>query len=383
MAFEVKAMRKWDFQSINQATTCLTSWFSGTPSETEALWRCLMFLDNKLPSQSPSTIIPSSNQPLLLKDQNQVKSPPDEDVEFFDVRKCNHPESVMCCGLESDTCLCDESIDVQLLEFKLPTKQQLDQPGDIESMEYKDTLLKFHFNDRDLPFIFKDIITTDLRLLTLLESGLPSWVIFLQSYPLFCKVYRPWMRPLVRTLYITISLITCMIGFYDLYKNVPLMKTMVSNVCGPLFSWIENWDMVSRIQYIGTMLFLQNFEKAMRWSLKIGRVLKLSLLLLAKPLMEPLQDLVEYTLPLWVFLGQGIVKIYHLVSLALFSIFNLVFGLLRILFTPFIMLYKYLASIGMLFCITLQSFFLCRTFGEIALSERNSKQMLLKAYLEK
>ena len=299
---------------------------------------------------------PSLNRPLLLEDQNQVQSPPDEDVEFFEVGKCNHHESGMCCSLESDECFCNEPIDEQLFEFKFPNKRQLNQPGEIESMEYKDTLLKFHFNDRDLPFIFKDIITTDLRLLTLLESGLPSWVIFLQSYPLFCKVYRPWMRPLVRTLYITISLITCMIGFYDLYKNVPLMKAMVSNVCGPLFSWIENWDMVSRIQYIGTMLFLQNFEKAMRWSLKIGRVLKLSLLLVAKPLIEPLQDLVEYTLPLWVLLGQGAVKFYHLLSLALFFIFNVVFGLLRILFTPFMMLFKHLAPIGMLLYVTPPSF---------------------------
>ncbi|XP_052627383.1 uncharacterized protein LOC128133908 [Lactuca sativa] len=108
-----------------------------------------------------------------------------------------------------------------------------------EPSESRDVLLLFKFNNHDLPFELKEIIVSDLRLLTLLEAGLPSWVIFSQSYPVFCHSYRPWMCPLARALYVIISIVTVVIGFYDLYKNVPVLKATASRLCGPLFDWIE------------------------------------------------------------------------------------------------------------------------------------------------
>ncbi|KAE8654909.1 hypothetical protein F3Y22_tig00117034pilonHSYRG00149 [Hibiscus syriacus] len=132
-------------------------------------------------------------------------------------------------------------------------------------LELTSIVRKPKFDDKDLPFKLKQIITPDLRLLRLLEAGLPSWALFLQSYPGFCHIYRPWMCPLARALYVLISIITVLIGFFDLYKNVPLLKAAASHLCGPLLDWIENWEMVTRIKYLGTMLFLQNFEKAMHW----------------------------------------------------------------------------------------------------------------------
>lgn len=71
------------------------------------------------------------------------------------------------------------------------------------------------------------------------------------------------MPPLFRIFYTLISLITVIIGFYDLYKNVyvPLLKATASRLCGPLFKWIEAWDRISRIRYLGTMAFLRNLEK--------------------------------------------------------------------------------------------------------------------------
>ena len=120
----------------------------------------------------------------------------------------------------------------------------------IEAIKYRDTLLQCSFDDRDLPSELRPIITSELRLLTLLESGLPSWVVFLQSYPVLCALYRPWMRPVFRAMYVLASLVTVIIGFYDLYKNVPLLKSAVSRLlCGPIFKWIESWDMLSRIRY--------------------------------------------------------------------------------------------------------------------------------------
>ncbi|KAI3992708.1 hypothetical protein MKX01_021669 [Papaver californicum] len=97
-----------------------------------------------------------------------------------------------------------------------------------EATQHRDVLILFRFNDHDLPFKLRQIIMSDLRLLTLLESGLPSWVIFLQSYPLFFHLYRPWMCLVARAFYVLISVVTVVIGFYDLYKNVPVLKATVS-----------------------------------------------------------------------------------------------------------------------------------------------------------
>ncbi|KAC9767784.1 hypothetical protein E3N88_45284 [Mikania micrantha] len=60
-----------------------------------------------------------------------------------------------------------------------------------------------------------------------------------------------------------------LIGFYDLYKNIPVLKATASRLFGPLFDWIETWEMVSRIKYLGTMLFLHNAEKAIMWLLML------------------------------------------------------------------------------------------------------------------
>ncbi|CAO2839926.1 unnamed protein product [Amaranthus hypochondriacus] len=329
MAFEVKSMKKWDFHSIDQAFTCIESWFVGSRSEKASLLKSLMFLDDKVPTHSPRKVKISFKD--LVENGKHTKSSSIDDI--LDLKECNQHSS-------------DPS----------KTPRKLQEP-DLEFVHYKDTLLKFYFDDRDLPFTFKRIITSDLKLLTLLETGLPSWVIFLQSYPLFCSVYRPWMRPLVRMLYVLISLVTCVIGFYDLYKNVPLLKDTASHICGPLIDWIEDWDMISRVRYLGTMLFIQNFEKAMRWSLKIGRVLKLMLLILTKPLMEPLQDLIEFTSPVWVLFCEVGSDLYRIVSFILVFISDLVLNLLELLFSPFQLLYSYISTIGMNFCITFGVYF--------------------------
>uniref|UniRef100_A0A0D9WKN1 Uncharacterized protein n=1 Tax=Leersia perrieri TaxID=77586 RepID=A0A0D9WKN1_9ORYZ len=159
-----------------------------------------------------------------------------------------------------------------------------------------DTLLLLRFSDSAVPEKLRQIIMSDIRLLTLLESGLPAWVIFLQSYPLLCLLYRPWMRPLARTLYLLASLSTLLIGFYDLYKNVPLLKAAAARLCGPLFGWIETWDMLTRIQYLGTILFLRNhLRKILQALLALLRMARALLRPLASPLLH-LFDLLADTL---------------------------------------------------------------------------------------
>lgn len=204
----------------------------------------------------------------------------------------------------------------------------------VEATQYKDVLILFRFNNRDLPFRLRQIIMSDLRLLTLLEAGLPSWVIFLQSYPGFCHLYRPWMCPLARALYVLISVVTVLIGFYDLYKNVPVLKATASRLCGPLFDWIETWEMVSRIKYLGTMLFLHNFQKAVEWFLTITRATRSFLSVFAQPLAQPLLDFFGFFLPIWNVLIEVVQSFCSVIWIMIGSSFSLVENLVEILLLP-------------------------------------------------
>ena len=70
----------------------------------------------------------------------------------------------------------------KIIDYRLiiPTGRTVQSSSKI--VDYKDVLIIFKFNDVWLPFELKKVITYDLRLLRLLKSGLPSWVIFFQSY---------------------------------------------------------------------------------------------------------------------------------------------------------------------------------------------------------
>ncbi|CAN6471981.1 unnamed protein product [Victoria cruziana] len=200
--------------------------------------------------------------------------------------------------------------------------------------DYKDVFVLIKFNDRNLPFGLRQIIMSDLRLLTLLESGLPSWAIFLQSYPVFCQFYRPWMRPLARIFYVVISVMTVLVGFYDLYKNVPVLKLAAARLCGPFFDWIESLEMVSRVKYLGTMIFLHNFEKAIRWLLMVARATRTLLSVLVSPVADPLIDLFGFLLPLWNLCFQTAWGIYSAIWIIFESVSSTVLDIVHFLLQP-------------------------------------------------
>lgn len=216
----------------------------------------------------------------------------------------------------------------------------------VEATQYRDVLILFRFNDHDLPFTLRKIIMSDLRLLTLLEAGLPSWVIFLQSYPVFCHVYRPWMCPLVRALYVLISVVTVLIGFYDLYKNVPVLKATASRLFGPLFDWIETWEMITRIKYLGTMLFLHNFQKAVKWFLTIRSTTRSFLSILTQPLAQPLVACFEFLLPASNLLIDIIERLFSVIWILIGSSCSLVETLAEIFLFPIWFVVSAIWSIG-------------------------------------
>ena len=204
----------------------------------------------------------------------------------------------------------------------------------VEATQYRDVLILFRFDDHDLPFILGKIIMSDLRLLTLLEAGLPSWVLFLQSYPGFCHLYRPWMCPLARALYVLISIVTVLIGFYDLYKNVPVLKATASRLFGPLFDWIETWEMITRIKYLGTMLFLHNFQKAVKWFLTIRSTTRSFLSVITQPLAKPILEVVEIILPVWNLLINIVEGFFSVIWVLIGSSCSLVGNLVEIFLFP-------------------------------------------------
>lgn len=217
----------------------------------------------------------------------------------------------------------------------------------LEPSTYKDVLICFRFDDHDLPFRLKEVILSDVKLLTLLEYGLPSWVIFFQSYPVFCKIYRPWMCPLARALYVLMSLITVLIGFYDLYKNVPMLKATASRLFGPFFGWIETWEMISRLKYLGTMLFLHNFQQAFTWSLKIVSAAKSALSVLTKPIAGPILEVFEFTLPMWNLCSETLGYLSSVVMVSLETSWTVVIGTLEMIVWPFWFVFSTMVSIGM------------------------------------
>ena len=332
IAIETKSMRKWEFYSINEALHCTPSWFSGTPSETQRLQSNLVLLRNKIPSHSPRGITVASKEQ-LFEDTSPAQRLPEE--IFFDARECSFDMQ------DNRTMEVEELINGK-------KEQNTEDEINIASLGFKDTLLLLWFNDRDLPIILRQVITSNSRLLALLELGLPTWVIFLQSYPLFSKVYHPWMQPLVRILYVLISLITMIIGFYDLYKNVPLLKATASHLFGPIFKWIEKSEMITRIFYLGTMLFVQNFGKALEWVLMMMRVIKTPVSILMTPFMDPLEGMVEVISSIWNILAETGEQFFYTAQLMAESLCSMVVDLTQVLISPFELLYSLVSTLGII-----------------------------------
>lgn len=102
---------------------------------------------------------------------------------------------------------------------------------------YNQTLVAY-FDDPVIPFFFRDLVKNpeNKHLLRMYERGIPSWAVFLPSYGL---PYRPWMRSLMAFLIFCVSLVTMLLGFYDLYKYIPMLRESLHAVFGSLFETFE------------------------------------------------------------------------------------------------------------------------------------------------
>ncbi|TVU28700.1 hypothetical protein EJB05_20230 [Eragrostis curvula] len=350
MAVESKIMKRWEFESVNQALESIRIWFSGNGSERKLLQNylnCISSNDDEfydarkdfLPSEWDSENLTSDNDDsgyvqCIMESSSLTGS-------SFTQPPCAGPYKRRKITKSDDGSMPEESYSEVVISPRYSSSpcsscgsdSECDQQV-VEPCTYKDVLICFRFNDHDLPFRLKEVILPDVRLLTLLEYGLPSWVIFLQSYPVFCKIYRPWMCPLARALYVLMSIITVLIGFYDLYKNVPMLKATASRLFGPLFDWIETWEMITRLKYLGTMLFLHNFQQAFTWSLKIVNAAKSALSVLTKPILGPLLEVFEFTLPIWNLFAETVGYLSSVVMVSLETSWSVVISTMQMIIWP-------------------------------------------------
>ncbi|CAF2122553.1 unnamed protein product [Brassica napus] len=354
LAIEAKLMRRWEFESIDQAVTNMSQWFSGSKSERSCLMEYLdttkgeVFHDAEADFSKASPV--DDDEDKLCSDYVSVENnSPCRSRSVFGVDHSttadydeNEPHTPPLTGpykRRRVTKAISSGVEFDYMEEtpKRKDNHPFDQPdgeNTIEATQYKDVLVLVRFGDRDLPFKFREVIMSDVRLLTLLEAGLPSWVLFLQSYPGFCHLYRPWMCLLARTLYVIISIITVVIGFYDLYKNVPVLKATASRLCGPLFDWVETWDMVSRIKYLGTMLFLHNVQKAVKWAMTMVRAVQSFVSLLVMPLVNPLLEVLGLLLPVWNSLAETVESLVSVVWIVVESCCSLVGDVVELVLLP-------------------------------------------------
>ncbi|KAM6572572.1 hypothetical protein CsatA_016652 [Cannabis sativa] len=364
LAIEAKFMQRWEFDSIAQAANCMSSWFSGTTSEKLLLKEYLdsvvgdVFYDTKedfLDSISDDDAENICNDSLSIEDDSLLSLGSKfgvssvSDVDENDVHHTPPP----LCGPWKRRKVTNSSITSE--EAGMCTEgirnSEIWDENDVEATQYMDVLILFRFNDHDLPFTLRKVIMSDLRLLTLLEAGLPSWVLFLQSYPVFCHLYRPWMCPLARALYVLISVVTVLIGFYDLYKNVPVLKATASRLFGPFFDWIETWEMITRIKYLGTMLFLHNFQKAVNWFLTIRSTTRSFLSVLTQPLAEPLLEILEFLLPVSNVMIEVVENFFSVIWILIGSSCSLVENVVEMFLSPiwFLVSFIWSATISILF----------------------------------
>ncbi|CAA3017396.1 uncharacterized protein LOC111396826 [Olea europaea var. sylvestris] len=353
---EAKYMRRWEFDSVAQSARCLSSWFPGTCNEQILLKDYLdattgegfhdaqenfprtgniegdsIICDDLLAGSEYPCCLSSSFRvyPATIENgTSRLHTPPPPHGPYKRRRMSVNGD------VEGDTYSEEADPETTALPINSQASHASDCVNLVKATHYRDVLISFRFSDPNLPFKLKEIIMSDLRLLTLLESGLPSWVIFLQSYPGFCHIYRPWMCPLARALYVIISIVTVLIGFYDLYKNIPVLTATASHLFGPLFDWIESWEMISRIEYLGTMLFLQNFQKAFKWFIMITRPIRSFLSILTQPMAGLFVEFLDFFLPFWNMCIQFLEGFFTVIWMMVESSCTLVGELVEILLLP-------------------------------------------------
>eukprot|EP00435_Cladocopium_sp_Y103_P031611 s1802_g8.t1 len=120
--------------------------------------------------------------------------------------------------------------------------------------ELSNRTVNFRFDDPFLPYVLREVIhdPDHHRLLRLCEAGIPAWAIVL---PKFTGLYHRYMRHLVAAIVVLVSCLSLLLGFYDLYKRIPLVRSLLKqSLLGPLSSKLEELVVVRLSFLLGWIL---------------------------------------------------------------------------------------------------------------------------------
>eukprot|EP00933_Yihiella_yeosuensis_P062043 TRINITY_DN64970_c0_g1_i1.p1 TRINITY_DN64970_c0_g1~~TRINITY_DN64970_c0_g1_i1.p1 ORF type:complete len:1132 (-),score=160.24 TRINITY_DN64970_c0_g1_i1:263-3658(-) len=113
--------------------------------------------------------------------------------------------------------------------------------------------VNFRFDDPFMPYVLREVVHDPERpqLLRLCEAGLPAWAIYLPQYT---GLYRRYMRHIMAAVLLLLSCVSMLLGFYDLYKRIPAVRSLLKQMLGPLTSRLEDLVVVRLSVLLGWML---------------------------------------------------------------------------------------------------------------------------------
>ena len=101
----------------------------------------------------------------------------------------------------------------------------------------KNVTVQAYFDDPLLPYRMREVIMMkeNKQLLLHYETSLPSWAVVMATY----AYYQPWFRKFQYWFMMILSIITMMVGFFDLYKNLPFVKEFLKAYLSFIWDWLE------------------------------------------------------------------------------------------------------------------------------------------------
>ena len=138
--------------------------------------------------------------------------------------------------------------------FRTPRARDDDSEDGHPGVVFRDRTVQAHFADPHLPDALRARVRARPALLRLCETGLPPWAIFLAGYGFF---YRPYLRAVARYLFLLVSSLSMLAGFYDLYKHIPGADVVLAGMWSPFTQFLENHAR-ARLSILASYLFTQS-----------------------------------------------------------------------------------------------------------------------------
>ena len=116
----------------------------------------------------------------------------------------------------------------------------------------KNVTVQGYFDDPILPYRMREVIVMkeNKKLLRHYETSLPSWTVVMATY----AFYRPSFRKFQYWFMMFISLISMMIGFFDLYKNLPIVKPFLKFYMESIWNFLEDHVILRMGVFLGYLI---------------------------------------------------------------------------------------------------------------------------------